>query len=84
MNDKTTSEIFTELITKYTPAIGGQYTKMMQEDYDAGEAQLAFENLVDSLAEMDVKIDEEDRQKLRQLAEAFDRLGYPSGKGIYS
>lgn len=83
MDNKTNSEIFREIITKYTPAIGEQHAKMMQEDLDAGETQIAFESLIDNLAELDIKVDDEDRHTLRSFAEALDRLDYPSGKGIY-
>lgn len=49
----------------------------------SGEEPIAFDSLITNLDDYEVEVDEQTKKDLRFLAEAFDELENPAGKGHY-
>jgi Ca2+-binding EF-hand superfamily protein len=81
--ESSTQSDFVMLVRKYSSTVGERYAQMMEEDYNSGEMQIAFENFLTNLASANAKVSAEDREKIRLIAELLNVLDDPTGKGRF-
>jgi len=74
---------FSKILKQYEGLIGARIIEMMQEDWDNGEAVIAFETLLDNLAENDAEVSDTTKQELRDIAGVLGMHNDEHGKGIY-
>ena len=56
---------------------------MLYSNFDAGEAKIAFENLIDNLYEIDAEVDAEPSRQLYEIAKALGMTDLAPAKGKY-
>jgi hypothetical protein len=77
------TSIFHHIVSKYAQQLTPDITEMLHSNFDAGEAKIAFENLIDNLYEVDVEVDTETGKQLYEIAKALGMTDLAPAKGKY-